>query len=137
MELRSTPGLPDPNLQPPTVAESGDPFSELRVVELLARVPRGRAVRIRDIVDQLNADYLDWSFSRGVVVSAVVQLQANWRSDYRNSDGIELSDGEVGPELVIEDSSRVDPWIVRQVERRHAACLDQLRVFAREEGAAP
>lgn len=137
MELRPTPGLPDPNLQPPTVAETGDPFSELRVVELLARVPRGRAVRVRDIVDQLNADYLDWSFSRGVVVAAVVQLQANWRSDYRNSDGIELSDGAVGPELVIEDSSRVDPWVARQVERLHAACLDQLRVFAREEGAAP
>ncbi len=137
MELRSTPGLPDAHLQPPTVAEAGDPFSELRVVELLARVPRGTSVRIRDVVDQLNADYLDWSFSRSVVVAAVVQLQANWRSDYRNSDGIELTDGEVGPELAIEDSSRVDPWIVRQVERLRAACLEELRSFALEEGAAP
>jgi hypothetical protein len=137
MELRPTPGLPDAHIQPPTVAEAGDPFSELRVVELLARVPRGEAVRVRDIVDQLNADYLDWSFSRGVVVAAVVQLQANWRSDYRNSDGIELADGAVGPELLIEDSSRVDPWIVRQVERLSSACQEQLRVFALEEGGAP
>jgi len=68
MQLRQTPGLPDPNIQPPTVAEVSDPFSELRVVHLLARLPRGSAVRIRDIVDQLDADYLDWSFSREVVV---------------------------------------------------------------------
>jgi hypothetical protein len=75
--------------------------------------------------------------SRGVVVAAIVQLQANWRSDYRNNDGIELRDGEVGPELVIEDSSRVDPWIIRQIERLRSACLEQLRMFAVEEGTAP
>jgi hypothetical protein len=135
--LRSTPSLPDVALQPPIVAEAGDPFAELRVTALLARVPRGEVVRVRDIVDQLNADYLDWSFSRGVVVAAIVQLQANWRSDYRNNDGIELRDGEVGPELVIEDSSRVDPWIIRQIERLRSACLEQLRMFAVEEGTAP
>jgi hypothetical protein len=137
MKLRTTPGLPDPRIQPPTVAEAGDPYSEVRVIELLARVPRGEWVRVRDVVDQLNADYLDWSFSRSVVVAAIVQLQANWRSDYRNNDGIDLREGEVGPELAIEDSSRVDPWIVRQVERLHASCLEQLRVFALEEGAEP
>lgn len=137
MQLRTTAGLPDAAIQPPTVAAVGDPFAELRVVELLARVPRGRVVRVRDVVDQLNADYLDWSFSRSVVVAAIVQLQANWRSDYRNNDGIELRDGEVGPELVIEDSSRVDPWIVRQAVRLQSDCLDQLRAFAVEEGASP
>lgn len=137
MQLRNTPGLPDVALQPPTVAAAGDPFAELRVTALLARVPRGEAVRVRDIVDQLNADYLDWSFSRGVVVAAIVQLQANWRSDYRSNDGIELRDGEVGPELIIEDSSRVDPWIVRQVERLRAICREQLRTFAVEEGTTP
>jgi hypothetical protein len=137
MRTRAISGLPDATIQPPTVAEVGDPFADLRVVHLLARVPRGEAVRVRDIVDQLNHDYLDWSFSRAVVLAAVVQLQANWRSDYRNSDGIVLRDSDVGPELVIEDSSRVDPWIVRQADRRHSACLEQLREFAIEEGAAP
>lgn len=137
MELRQTAGLPDPNLQPPTVAEVGDPFAELRVVHLLARLPRGVAVRVRDIGDRLNADYLDWSFSREVIVATVVQLQANWLTDYRNSDGIVLADGPAGPELTIEDSSRVDPWIVRQAERRAAACEDQLSRFAIEEGGAP
>jgi len=116
------------------VAEAGDPFSELRVVHLLARLPRGAAVRVRDIVDQLNADYLDWTFSRDAVVATIVQLQANWLSDYRNSDGIVLRDGAAGPELVIEDSSRVDPWITRQAERCHVACQERLQAFAIEEG---
>lgn len=134
MQLRPTEGLPDPDIQPPTVAEAGDPFSQLRVVHLLARVPRGTPLRVRDIVDQLNADYLDWSFSREVVVATVVQLQANWLTDYRNSDGIVLVEGPVGPELTIEDSSRVDPWIVRQAERLVVACREQLAEFAIEDG---
>jgi len=136
MQLRQTPGLPDPSIQPPVVAEVGDPFSQLRVVHLLARVPRGTALRVRDIVDQLNSDYLDWSFSAEVVVAAVVQLQANWMTDYRNSDGIVLADGPAGPELTIEDSSRVDPWIVRQAERLATACGERLSEFAIEEGGA-
>jgi len=135
--LRDTPGLPDPNVQPPTVAEAGDPFSELRIVHLLARIPRGEPVRIRDIVDRLNADYLDWSFSRTVVVAAVVQLQANWRSDYRSNEGVLLEDGPVGPEVTIEDSARVDPWVARQTQRISGACADRLRAFAIQEGAVP
>ncbi len=136
MRLRQTPGLPDPNIQPPVVAEPADPFAQLRVVHLLGRIPRGTAVRVRDIVDQLDADYLDWSFSRDVVVSTVVQLQANWLTDYRNSDGIVLDDGPTGLELTIEDSSRVDPWIVRQAERLALACAEQLVEFSVEEGGA-
>ena len=137
MQLRQTPGLPDPGLQPPIIAESGDPFAELRVVHLLARVPRGEPVRVRDVVDRLNHDYLDWSFSRPVIVASVVQLQANWQADYRNLDGIQLRDGPAGPELVIEDSSRVDPWIVRQADRLRSTCEERLRAFALEEGAVP
>lgn len=93
-------------------------------------------MRVRDIVDQLNADYLDWSFSDAVVVAAAVQLQANWLTDYRNSDGIVLTEGPVGPELTIEDSSRVDPWIVRQAERLQGACAEHLATFTIEEGGA-
>jgi hypothetical protein len=37
----------------------------------------------------------------------------------------------------IEDSSRVDPWIVRQVERLADECRQRLRAFAVEEGAIP
>ena len=137
LELREVAGLPDPHLNPPVLAQSGDPFSGLRVVHALARLPRGRSVRLRDVVDRLNADYLDWAFSRSVVLSVVVQLQANWMTDYRNREGIQLSEGEAGEEVTIEDSARVEPWLVRQVERLVAECREQLRAFAREEGATP
>jgi len=137
LDLRELSGLADPNIQPPTVAGSGDPFAEVRIVHLIARLPRGQAVRVRDVVDRLNADYLDWSFSRAVVLDAVVQLQSNWLSDYRTRDGILLEDGAAGPELTIEDSSRVDPWIRRQVERLAAECRELLRAFARDQGALP
>ena len=49
------------------MAEAGDPFSALRVANLVARLPRGVPVPLRDVVERLNADYLDWSFSRSVV----------------------------------------------------------------------
>ena len=138
LRLRDAPpGLPDPTIQPPNVAESGDPFTALRVVDLLARVERGRPVRLDDIVDALNATYLDWVFSRKVVVDVALQLQANWMADYRNSDGIELTEGLAGPELRIEDSPRVDPWMVRQADRLACACTERLRAFAVEEGALP
>jgi hypothetical protein len=137
VELREVPDLPAADLWPPVVAEAGDPFAELRVIHLLARLPRGEAVRVRDIVERLNHDHLDWAFSRPVVVAAIVQLQANWRADYRDHDGIRLADGLAGEELVIEQGSRVDPWIVRQVERRRAAALERLRIFALEEGDRP
>lgn len=135
--LRDTPGLPDPNLVPPTVAEVGDPFAALRVVHLLAKMPRGVPVRLRDIVDRLNAEYRDWSFTRPVVAAAVLQLQANWTADYRTAEGISVSDDAAGGTVIIEDSSRVDPWIVRQVERLAGTCHERLRAFAVEEGALP
>lgn len=137
LDLNDVPGLPRPDLNPPVVARSGDPFSALRVAHLVARLPRGRAVRLRDMVDQLNHDYLDWSFDRTVVVAVLVQLQSNWSADYRSRDGIALADGPAGEEVTIEDSARVEPWIVRQVERLAADCRDHLRAFAREEGATP
>jgi hypothetical protein len=137
LALRDVSDLPDPNLRPPTVAEAGDPFAAVRVTHLLARIPRGQAVRLRDIVDRLNADYLDWSFSRSVVAAVVVQLQANWTADFRTQAGFELSEGPHGDEVTIEDSARVEPWLVRQVERLAAECEARLRSFARDEGAVP
>lgn len=116
------------------VAASGDPFASLRVTHMLARVPRGTPVRVRDIVDQLNHDYLDWSFSRSVVAAVAVQLQSNWVADFRTSTGFEIVDGERGAELIIEDSSRAGPWLLRQTERLAAECREQLQAFARNEG---
>jgi hypothetical protein len=135
--LRPAPaGLPEPTLAPPVVAESGDPFAALRVIDLLARIERGRPARIADLVDRLNATYLDWIFSAAVVGDVAVSLQANWKADYRNRSGIVIEDGPYGPTVEIEDSSRVDPWIVRQAEREATACRQRLAAFSRLDRAA-
>jgi hypothetical protein len=132
--LRPAPdGLPDPNIQPPIVAESGDPFAAVRVVDVLARIERGRAVRLADIADRLNATYLDWIFPVTVISDVALQLQANWMTDYRNSSGIVVEDGPYGPTIAIEDSPRVDPWIVRQAQRQAADCRERLREFSRRD----
>jgi hypothetical protein len=137
LELRTAPaGMPDPNLVPPTIAETGDPFAAARIVALIGRIERGRPVRIGDIVDRLNATYLDWIFSTPVVTDVILQLQANWMADYRNSSGIVLDESAYGPTVEIEDSSRVDPWIVRQAEREVAACRDRLDAFSLLDRAA-
>ena len=135
LDLRDVSGLPTPDLRPPTIAETGDPFAALRIAHLFARLPKGETVRLRDIVDRLNADYLDWSFSRPVVLALAVQLQANWAADFRTTAGFELREGTHGEEVVIEDSPRAEPWLVRQVERLAADCRERLRAFARDEGA--
>lgn len=135
--LRPAPaGLPDPDVVPPVIAEAGDPFTTLRVLDLLARVERGRAVRIADIADRLDATYLDWLFPVPVVTDVVLQLQSNWMADYRNSSGVVVEDGLTGPTLTIEDSSRVDPWIVRQAQRAAAECTERLAEFSRRDHPA-
>ena len=134
--LRPAPiGLPEATLAPPVVAESGDPFSTLRVIDLLARLERGRPIRLADIVDRLNAIHLDWIFPAEVVADVAVGLQANWLTDYRNQSGIVVEDGPYGATIEIEDSSRVDPWIVRQAEREAAACRERLAAFSRLDRA--
>jgi len=128
--------MPDPDRRPPVHAESGDPFSTLRVLDLVARIERGRPTRLDDLVDRLNATWLDWLFTRAVVIDALVALQANWMADYRNASGIVLEDGPIGAMVTIEDSSRVDPWIVLQAHREAAACDEALRAFARRDRPA-
>jgi hypothetical protein len=94
---------------------------------------RGHPIRLDAIVDRLNATHLDWLFTRAVVVDVLVALQANWMADYRNSSGIVLEDGPSGPVVTLEDSSRVDPWIVGQAQRVAAACTELLAEFARRD----
>jgi hypothetical protein len=125
--------MPDPAISPPTVAESGDPFAALRVIDLLARLERGTPLRIADLADRLDATWLDWSFSPAVVADVIVQLQANWMADYRNTSGIVLDDGPLGSTVTIEDTSRVDPWIVRQAQRAAASCTERLLEFSRRD----
>ena len=132
--LRPAPaGMPDPSFSPPTIAEAGDPFTSIRVIDLVARLERGEPIRLADIADRLDATYLDWLFPVTVVADVALQLQANWMADYRNSSGIEVEDGPFGPTLTIEDSSRVDPWIVRQAQRAAADCTERLAEFSRRD----
>lgn len=132
--LRPAPaGMPDPAITPPTIAEARDPFTTVRVVDLIARLERGRAIRLSDLADRLNASYLDWLFPVPVIADVALQLQANWMADYRNSSGIAVEDGPSGPTLTIEDSTRVDPWIVRQAQRAAAECTERLAEFSRRD----
>ena len=132
--LRPAPsGMPDPSIVPPTIAEAGDPFTTIRVIDLVARIERGQPVRLADLADRLNATYLDWLFPIEVVTAVAIQLQANWMADYRNTSGIVLEDGPHGPTLTLEDSSRVDPWIVRQAHREAESCRQRLAEFSRRD----
>lgn len=132
--LRQAPaGLPVPDIAPPVIAESGDPFTALRVIVLVARVPRGVPIAMASIVDRLNATHLDWLFSERVVADTILQLALNWAADYRSTGGIVVEDSEVGAIVTVEDSSRVDPWIVRQAQRTAALCSEALLDFSRRE----
>jgi hypothetical protein len=132
--LRAAPaGLPDPTITPPVIAEAGDPFTAIRVIDLVARLERGTSTRLADIADRLNAMYLDWLFTVPVVADVALQLQSNWMADYRNGSGILIEDGPLGPTLTIEDSSRVDPWIVRQAQRESVRCTERLTEFSRRD----
>ena len=134
MNLRpAIPGMPAELPGPPVVAESGDPFATLRVIDLVARLERAHPIPIAAIVDRLNATYLDWLFEPRVVADTLLQLQANWMADYRNTAGLALEAGDQGDTLTIEDSSRVDPWILRQAQREAATCREVLLEFSRRD----
>jgi hypothetical protein len=115
---------------PPVVAQSNDPFTTIRVIDLVARLPRGQGLPLAAVVDRLNAANLDWLFDRRVVADTLLQLQSNWMADYRNTSGIVLEEEGSVATVTIEDSTRVDPWIVRQAERTLAACQEALREFS-------
>jgi hypothetical protein len=128
--------MPSATLAPPVIAESGDPFTNLRVVDLMARIPRGRPIALSAIVDRLNATHLDWLFEARIVADAILQLQANWMADYRNTNGIVIDEGAGGTTVAIEDSTRVDPWIARQAQRLADACREALDDFSRRDRPA-
>ncbi len=115
------------------MAEPGDPFAALRVLELVARLERGRPVLLDDLVASLNARYLDWMFDRAVVADALVTLQASWMADFRNSSGIVLEESPYGPALTVEKTDRASTWLAGRARREAAACRAVLADFARRE----
>ncbi len=129
-------GFPSEQPSPPVIAEPDDPFTALRVFMALGRMDRGRQLPVDTLVAHLNAVHLDWLFTRDAVVSVLVALRANWMADYRNVSGIVLDESRSGVTVTLEDTPRVDPWLVRQALRALDQCRASLLEFARRDHLA-
>jgi hypothetical protein len=128
-------GMPDPDLTPPQIARSGDPFGQLRIVHSLSRLRRNTTHQLRDVVAAMNAAHLDWYFSEKVVLAAIVQLQANWAISFHGEDRIVLERNERGHTLLITDSSKMSAFFVSEARRLVEACEEELRRFTLGDGA--
>jgi hypothetical protein len=131
------PGMPAPDLAPPQIARSGDPFAALRIVHFVSRLRRNTTLQVHDLVTALNAAYLDWAFSEKVLLAELVQLQANWSISFHGEDRIVLDRNERGHTLLIVDSSKMSSFLINEAKRLVAACDAELRDFARDEGHGP
>lgn len=129
------PGMPDPDLTPPQIARSGDPFGQLRIVHSLSRLRRNTTHQLRDVVAAMNAAHLDWYFSEKVVLAAIVQLQANWAISFHGEDRIALERNERGHTLLVTDSSKMSAFFVSEARRLVEACEEELRRFTLGDGA--
>jgi hypothetical protein len=129
--------MPSPDLAPPQMARSGDPFAALRIVHFLSRLRRNTTLQLRDVLTALNAAYLDWSFDERVLLAELVQLQANWSISYHGEDRIVLDRNERGHTLLIVDSTKMTTFLVAEANRLQARCESELRDFAQHEGHGP
>ena len=126
--------MPDPDLAPPQIARSGDPFAALRIVHFLSRLRRNQTHQLRDVVAALNAQFLDWSFTEKVVLAELVQLQANWSLSFHGDDRIVLDRNERGHTLLVVDSTKMSSFLVNEARRHADACADELRRFTLGDG---
>lgn len=129
--------MPDPNLVPPQIARTGDPFGRARILHFAARVRRNVTHQLRDAVAALNASYLDWFFSEKVVLAELVQLQANWAISYHGEDRIVLERNERGHTLLIVDSTKMSPFLASELRRAIDECEEELRAFTRGDAGTP
>ncbi len=130
-------GMPDPNLAPPQIARTGDPFARLRFLHFLSRLRRNTTHQVRDVTGALNAAFLDWSFSEKVVLAELVQLQANWAISYHGDDRIVLDRNERGHTLLIVDSTKMTSFLVAEGRRANEAAEEELRRFTLGDGISP
>ena len=130
-------GMPSPDLVPPQIARSGDPFAALRIVHFVSRLPRNRTLQLRDVVAALNAEFLDWFFSEKVVIAELVQLQANWAISFHGDDRIVLDRNERGHTLLITDSTKMGSFLVNEARGLADACDEELRRFTLGDGVSP
>ncbi len=127
-------GMPDPQLAPPQLARSGDPFAALRLVHFVSRLRRNETLQLRDVVAALNAEFLDWYFGEKVVLAELVQLQANWAISFHGDDRIVLDRNDRGHTLLIIDSTKMSAFLVNEARRLAEACADELRRFTLGDG---
>ncbi|HEX6140739.1 MAG TPA: hypothetical protein VF013_09835 [Candidatus Limnocylindria bacterium] len=130
-------GMPQPNLAPPQIARSGDPFARLRIIHFLSRLRRNATLQVRDVAAALNATYLDWYFSEKVMLAELVQLQANWAISFHGEDRIVLDRNERGHTLLIVDSSKMSSFLVSEGRRAAEAADEELRRFTLGDGVSP
>jgi hypothetical protein len=130
-------GMPDPNLAPPQIARTGDPFARMRIIHFLSRLRRNATHQLRDVVAALNAAFLDWSFSEKVVLAELVQLQANWAISFHGEDRIVLDRNERGHTLLVVDSTRMTAFLVAEGRRAREAAEEELRRFTLGDGISP
>jgi hypothetical protein len=130
-------GMPDPDLAPPQIARSGDPFARLRVLHFMSRLRRNQTHQLRDVVAALNAEFLDWSFSEKVVLAELVQLQANWAISYHGEDRIILDRNERGHTLLVVDSSKMGVFLLSEARRTEDEANEELRRFTLGDGISP
>ena len=129
--------MPDPDLSPPQIARSGDPFASLRIVHFIACLQRNETLQLRDVVAALNATHLDWFFSEKVLLAELVQLQANWGLSFHGEDRIVLDRNERGHTLLITDSTKMSTFLVNEARRLAEACAAELRRFTLGDGVNP
>jgi hypothetical protein len=130
-------GMPDPELAPPQIARSGDPFAALRIVHFMSRLRRNETLQVRDVATALNAEFLDWYFSEKVVLAELVQLQANWGISFHGDDRIVLDRNERGHTLLVTDSTKMNSFLVNEARRLAEACHEELRRFTLGDGVSP
>jgi len=130
-------GMPEPTLAPPQIARAGDPFAALRVVHFVSRLRRNETLQLRDVVNALNAEFLDWYFNERVVLAELVQLQANWGISFHGDDRIALDRNERGHTLLIIDSTKMSSFLVSEARRLADACAEELRRFTLGDGVSP
>ena len=130
-------GMPDPTLAPPQIARGGDPFAALRIVHFVSRLRRNETLQLRDVVNALNAEFLDWYFSEKVVLAELVQLQANWGISFHGDDRIVLDRNERGHTLLVIDSTKMSTFLVKEARRLADACAEELRRFTLGDGVSP
>ena len=130
-------GMPDPQVAPPQLARGGDPFAALRVVHFVSRLRRNETLQLRDVVNALNAEFLDWYFTEKVLLAELVQLQANWAISFHGDDRIVLDRNERGHTLLIIDSTKMSTFLVSEARRLAEACDEELRRFTLGDGVSP